>query len=59
MRKNRVQGASGEVESVDVMLFCFLKTRVTRCLDEKQERAFHRACTVILFILQGVTIALS
>lgn len=32
---------------------------VTQCLDEKQKRASRCACAVILFILQGVTLALS
>lgn len=41
LKKIGFREPSGEVESVDaVSFFCFLKTRVTRCLDEKQERAF-------------------
>lgn len=38
--------------------FLFLKMCVTWCLDEKQKRASHGACGVILFILWGVTLAL-
>lgn len=57
--KNRVQGASGEGESVDALAFLLSENTCDTVFGWKAGKSFHRACAVILSILQGVTLALN